>query len=240
MTYNTKTIYPAQEDRDGRKFTTTKQTDIAVELKKNEVLKLYNSYREADYSVNVSFQPPLATKSTDEKEGNDDKAEVVSLVSPFDVAKRLAKQGIEYRASLKIKSKGAYEDMKDVMKFVEAEGYEYNVNVTLKVNDETTTNINDPLSWTDEDNVFKVSPKTSTDDAEKLHQLYDTLNDKGYEVEITIKPKAPKSTDMDSENETFATQLSAYPDGTLVTFRLSDEKVQEFRRCYDRFKVKAD
>ncbi|KWU08878.1 hypothetical protein [Lactobacillus crispatus] len=152
MTYNTKTIYPAQEDRDGRKFTTTKQTDIAVELKKNEVLKLYNSYREA-------------------------------------------------------------------------EGYEYNVNVTLKVNDETTTNINDPLSWTDEDNVFKVSPKTSTDDAEKLHQLYDTLNDKGYEVEITIKPKAPKSTDMDSENETFATQLSAYPDGTLVTFRLSNEKV---------------
>lgn len=41
MTYNTKTIYPAQEDKDGRKLTTTKQTDIAVELKKDEVLKLY-------------------------------------------------------------------------------------------------------------------------------------------------------------------------------------------------------
>ena len=113
--------------------------------------------------------------------------------------------------------------MKDVMKLVEAEGYEYNVNVTLKVNDETTTNINDPLSWTDEDNVFKVSPKTSTGYAEELHQLYDTLNDKGYEVEITIKPKAPKADDMDDEDDSFANQLSAYPDGTLVTFKLTED-----------------
>lgn len=230
MTYNTKTIYPAQEDKDGRKVTTTKQTDVAVELKKDEVLKLYNSYREAGYSVNVSFQPPLATKSSDEKEDNDDKddkAEVVSLVSPFDVAKRLAKQGIEYRASLKIKSKGTYEDMKDIMKLVEAEGYEYNVNVTLKVNDETTTNIDNPDSWTDEEtNVFRVSPKASTDNAEELHQLYDTLNDKGYEVEITIKPKAPKADDMDDEDDSFANQLSAYPDGTLVTFKLTEDDAQ--------------
>ena len=181
MTYNTKTIYPAQEDRDGRKVTTTKQTDIAVELKKNEVLKLYNSYREADYSVNVSFQPPLATKSSDEKEDNDDKDD-------------------------------------------KAEGYEYNVNVTLKVNDETTTNIDNPDSWTaEETNVFRVSPKASTDNAEELHQLYDTLNDKGYEVEITIKPKAPKADDMDDEDDSFANQLSAYPDGTLVTFKLTED-----------------
>ena len=160
MTYDTKTIFPAQENVDGKKHTTTKQQDTEEDIEKADVIKLYNSYRE-----------------------------------------------------------GGYDDMKPVMDIVEASGFDLTVTATLKVNSNTTTNLQKPNSWTNEDNVYKVNPKASSDNINDLKDLYDTLDKKGYEVDITIKPKAPKADDMDDENDSFANQLSAYPDGTLVTFR---------------------
>ena len=74
--------------------------------------------------------------------------------------------------------------------------------------------------------LVRVSPKARTDNIDNLKSLFDTLDQKGYEVEITIKPKAPKADDMDDEDDSFANQLSAYPDGTLVTFKLTEDDAQ--------------
>lgn len=213
MTYDTKTIFPAQENVDGKKHTTTKQQDTEEDIEKADVIKLYNSYREGGYKVSVTFTAPPKKDAGDDEE-----------ISPFEVAKQLALQGIDYKATLKIKSKGAYDDMKPVMDIVEDSGFDLTVTATLKVNSNTTTNLQKPNSWTNEDNVYKVNPKASSDNINDLKDLYDTLDKKGYEVEITIKPKAPKADDMDDENDSFANQLSAYPDGTLVTFRLEDDE----------------
>lgn len=212
-TFDTKTVFPALENVKGKKHTTTKQVDSEEEVEKADVVKLYDSYRAGGYKVSVTF---LAPPDKDQKEDE--------VVSPFEVAEQLAKQGIDYKASLKVKSKGEYGDMVEVFKLIESEGYDYNVTATLKVNKNTTTNIDNPDSWTDEEaNVFRVSPKASTDNIDNLKSLFDTLDQKGYEVEITIKPKAPKADDMDDEDDSFANQLSAYPDGTLVTFKLTED-----------------
>lgn len=212
-TFDTKTVFPALENVKGKKHTTTKQVDSEEKVEKADVVKLYDSYRAGGYKVSVTFLAPL---DKDQKEDE--------VVSPFEVAEQLAKQGIDYKASLKVKSKGEYGDMVEVFKLIESEGYDYNVTATLKVNKNTTTNIDNPDSWTDEEaNVFRVSPKASTDNIDNLKSLFDTLDQKGYEVEITIKPKAPKADDMDDEDDSFANQLSAYPDGTLVTFKLTED-----------------
>lgn len=212
-TYNVKTIFPVDEIIKGNKQTTTKHTDVLSEVKTSDVIKLFQSYCEGDYKVNCYFKAPASKDKNDEE-----------LKTPFEVAASLAKQGIDYRATLKIKTKGSYEEMIKAMHLVESEGFDMTVDVKLKINDKTTTNIDDVGTWEDEDSKFKVTPKTGTSNINELKMLYDSLNRNGYEVFIDIKPKAPKTDDMDSEDDSFATQLSAYPDGTLVTFKLSDGK----------------
>ncbi|MCT7821098.1 hypothetical protein L2784_10080 [Lactobacillus crispatus] len=210
--YNVKTVFPVDETVKGNKQTTTKHTDILTEVGSSDVVKLFKSYREGNYKVSCYFQAPIKKEKKNEE-----------LSTPFDVAKSLAKQGIDYRATLKIKSKGSYQDMLKAMHLVESEGFDMTVNVKLKINDQTTTNIDDEHTWVDEDPQFKVTPKTGTNNINELKSLYASLNKKGYETIIDIKPKAPKADDMDSKDDAFATQLLAYPDGTMVKFKLSQD-----------------
>lgn len=203
-----KTIYPADATITANKQTTTKQVDELFEVEQAKVVELFDSYRAGDYAVSVKFTPPAEKADGDEE------------VSPFEVAAQLAKQGIDYKAALKIKSKGSYDDMLDVMHLIESEGFNMDVNVQLKVRNNTSINIDRVDTWTDEDAVFKVNPKATAKDINELKSLYDNLDKKGYEVEINITPKMPETDNMDDENDSFATQLAAYPENTLVTFRL--------------------
>lgn len=211
--YDVKTIFPVDEIIKGNKQTTTKHTDVLTEVKTEDVVKLFQSYLEGDYKVSCYFKAPVKKNDTNKE-----------LSTPFDVAASLAKQGIDYRATLKIKTKGSYDDMIKAMHLVESEGFDMTVNVRLKINEKTATNIDDEGTWEDEDSQFKVTPKTGTEDVNELKSLYDLLNKDGYEVLIDIKPKSPKADDMDSEDDSFATQLSAYTDGTLVTFKLAQDE----------------
>lgn len=207
--YSVKTVFPTTESTDGSKQTTTKQTDVIDEIEASKVVDLYNSYKEGDYKVSVSFVEPPEDKNDQDS------------VSPFEIAKNLTKQGIDYKASLKLKTHGTFTEMQKAMKLIEAEGYDMTVSAQLKINDKTSLNIDDTDTWTDEDAVFRVAPKAASKDANELKQLYTELGDAGYEVEIDIKPKMPKESDVADGEDPFAMQLSAYPNGTLVNFRLS-------------------
>ena len=126
-----------------------------------------------------------------------------------------------YRATLKIKDKGDYEDMIKVIHLVEADGFNLNVSVTLKINEDSLINLDVPGTWTERENaIFKVSPKAHTNKVEELKSLYEAINRAGYEAKIDINPKAPEANNMDDDNDTFANQLSAYPSHTLVKFSL--------------------
>lgn len=208
--YDVKTTFPADETVSGNEYTTTKRSVLASDVETPDVVQMYNSYRNSGYKVSTAFSTP--------------KDDVAGDVSPFDVAENLTKQGIDYKASLKIKSKGAYSDMLKAMHLVESSGFDMDVNVKLKINDETSLNIDDSGSWEDEDAEFKINPKASTDNINELKDVYENLDQNGYEVEIDIKPKMPKESDMDSENDSFMSQLSAYPDGSQVTFTLKQDE----------------
>ena len=205
--YEIKTIYPVDETVKGNKQTTTKQVDSLSEVELPKVVDLYNSYLRAGYNVNTKFTSPDETSSKD--------------ASPFEVAESLTKQGIDYRATLKINSKGTYDDMLDVMHLVEAEGFNMDVAIKLKINEKTPINIDKTETWTGADAVFKVTPKASSGDINELKGLFNDLDKKGYDVEITVLPKAKKNKDLEEENNSFSSQLDAYPDSTLVTFKLS-------------------
>lgn len=210
--YNLKTSYPVQEIEKSGRVTSTKKTVTDENLEAAEIVELYNGYLKSDYKVSVSFKQP-ETPSGDQ-----------TIDSPFDVAENLTKQGIDYKATLKLKTKGAYDDLKPAMKLIEAEGFDMQVGVTLKINDKTSINIDDPDTYQDADAVYKVTPKAASKDINDLRGLYEDLDKRGFEVEIDIKPKMPKEDDESivDAGGAFKTQLEAYPSGTLVQFNLTN------------------
>lgn len=215
--YEVKTTFPVDEAVKGSTLTATKQIKIMSAVETPDVVDVYNSYLEAGYNVSVSFKAPEA-EAEGEAEGEDDKA-----LSPFDVGKALTTKGIDYKATLTCKAKGSYEEMKPIMHLIEAEGYDMTVNVQLKVNDKTTLNIDNTDSWTDEDAIFKVTPKAHSINVNDLKDLYDNLKKHKIETEIDIKPKKAKDDD-DDITDSFSNQLSVYPDGTIVSFKLTEPK----------------
>src|SRR5699024_12786955 len=98
MTYDTKTIFPAQENVDGKKHTTTKQQDTEEDIEKADVIKLYNSYREGGYKVSVTFTAPPKKDAGDDEE-----------ISTFEVEKQFTLQCINDKAQLNIKYKRYYD-----------------------------------------------------------------------------------------------------------------------------------
>ena len=209
--YDVITSFPVDETDKGKKHTSTKRTVSESEIEATDVADLYNEYLESDYKVSISFKVP---------EGADDED---AGASPFDTGKSLAKQGIEYKATLKIATKGSYEDMHQAMKLVASNGYDLTANVQLKENDKTDIDLERTSTWNGDDAVFKLTPKASSKDVMELKSLYDSLQDAGYETEITIKPKMPKGDEALSDpKESFMTQLKAYPDGTTVKFNLTE------------------
>ena len=93
--YSVKTIFPTTESTNGSKQTTTKQTDVIDDAETDDVVKLYKQYKNAGYKVNVSFVEPPEDDSDDS-------------ISPFNIATSLTKQGIDYKATLKLKTNGTF------------------------------------------------------------------------------------------------------------------------------------
>ena len=209
MTYSVKTTYPKEErvDNNSQKYTTTSKQELVSNLELNDVVRIYNGYQRQGFDVSVRIKAPAEAGAGEETDG-----------SPFDIAHQLTASGIDYKASLKIKNSGSYDDVINIAHMIEQHGFDLNLGVTLKVNEDSPVNIDNVDTWMDPDNaVYKVTPKASSDNIDELKDVYEALEDAGYEPTIDIKPKK-QSTDEDD----FGTQLEAYPDGTEVDFTLKD------------------
>lgn len=207
MSYNVRTKYPKEEQltKDSKLITTNKQ-ELSSELEQEDVIALYEAYDRAGYMVDYQFE------ASDED---------VTADTPFEIAAILDENGIEYTAALKVKNKGVYDDAIQLARVIEQHGFDFTMDIKLKINENTTINIDKETTWTSDDAEYKVTPKASVKDINEIKSLYEAIEEKGYEPTITIKPK--KNNDDDGQG-TFVTQLALYPDNTTVMFTLKDSE----------------
>lgn len=205
MQYILKTSYPKEEAIEGRKLTERTFNEFINDLEEDEVIKQYEQFLTEGYSVSVTFQPPSYSLQGEETD-------------PFVIARQFELAGISYKATLKVKASGTYEDMVKVGKMIEQQGYDYDISIKLKVNENSPVDFEKENSWFDSEFAkYSVLPKASSQDIMDLKSLYDQLSEAYYKPEISLKAKVRKDDD-----ETFATQLAAYPEGTVVSFKLKD------------------
>ncbi|USI66756.1 hypothetical protein LMK05_05620 [Lactococcus petauri] len=205
MQYILKTSYPKEEAVEGRKLTERTFNEFVSDLEQDEVIEQYEQLLAEGYSVSVTFQPPTYSLQGEETD-------------PFVIAEQFELAGISYKATLKLKVSGTYEDMLKVAKMIEHQGYDYDISIKLKVNENSPVDFEKESSWFDSEFAkYSVLPKASSQDIMDLKSLYDQLSEAYYKPEISLKAKVRKDDD-----ETFATQLAAYPEGTVVSFKLKD------------------
>ncbi|QQC73744.1 hypothetical protein I6I20_02975 [Lactococcus garvieae] len=205
MQYILKTSYPKEEAVEGRKLTERTFNEFVSDLEQDEVIEQYEQLLAEGYSVSVTFQPPTYSLQGEETD-------------PFVIAEQFELAGISYKATLKLKASGTYEDMLKVAKMIEQQGYDYDISIKLKVNENSPVDFEKESSWFDSEFAkYSVLPKASSQDIRDLKSLYDQLSEAYYKPEISLKAKVRKDDD-----ETFATQLAAYPEGTVVSFKLKD------------------
>ncbi|WP_341784922.1 hypothetical protein [Lactococcus petauri] len=205
MQYTLKTSYPKEEAVEGKKLTERTFNEFINDLEEDEVIKQYEQFLTEGYSVSVTFQPPSYSLQGEETD-------------PFVIARQFELAGISYKATLKVKASGTYEDMIKVGKMIEQQGYDYDISIKLKVNENSPVDFEKENSWFDSEFAkYSVLPKASSQDIMDLKSLYDQLSEAYYKPEISLKAKVRKDDD-----ETFATQLAAYPEGTVVSFKLKD------------------
>ncbi|MBS4460225.1 hypothetical protein [Lactococcus petauri] len=205
MQYILKTSYPKEEAVEGKKLTERTFNEFINDLEEDEVIKQYEQFLTEGYSVSVTFQPSSYSLQGEETD-------------PFVIARQFELAGISYKATLKLKASGTYEDMVKVGKMIEQQGYDYDISIKLKVNENSPVDFEKENSWFDSEFAkYSVLPKASSQDIMDLKSLYDQLSEAYYKPEISLKAKVRKDDD-----ETFATQLAAYPEGTVVSFKLKD------------------
>ncbi|WP_339012215.1 hypothetical protein VNN36_09045 [Lactococcus garvieae] len=208
MQYILKTSYPKEEAVEGRKLTERTFNEFVSDLEQDEVIKQYEQLLAEGYSVSVTFQPPTYSLQGEETD-------------PFVIAEQFELSGISYKATLKLKASGTYEDMLKVAKMIEQQGYDYDISIKMKVNENSPVDFEKESSWFDSEFAkYSVLPKASSQDIMDLKSLYDQLSEAYYKPEISLKAKVRKDDD-----ETFATQLAAYPEGTVVSFKLKDAAI---------------
>lgn len=208
MEYTLKTSYPKEEAVEGKKLTERTFNEFINNLEEDEVIKQYEQLLLDGYSVSVTFQPPTYSLQGEETD-------------PFVIARQFELAGISYKATLKVKASGTYEDMLKVGKMIEQQGYDYDISIKLKVNENSPVDFEKENSWFDSEFAkYSVLPKASSQDIMDLKGLYDQLSEAYYKPEISLKAKVRKDDD-----ETFATQLAAYPEGTVVSFKLKDAAI---------------
>lgn len=208
MTYQVKIIYPKEEALESNKLTERTFNEYMDDLEAEEVIKQYEQLLTEGYSISVNFFPPQVDKEGSEQD-------------PFKIAESFELAGITYKATLKLKASGTYEDMVKIAKMIEQQGYDYSITVKLQVNENSPVDFEKESSWFDSEYAkYTVLPKASSQDIADLRSLYDILAEEHYKVSINLKAKVKKDDD-----DSFASQLAAYPTETLVTFKLSDANV---------------
>lgn len=206
MGYDVSVIYPKEEqmNNEEHKFTTISKTEILGEMESDQIVSLVKQFERSGYMVTPAFAPP---ENEEEK-------------SPFDIADELTTLGVDYKATLKCKNKGSYSDAKTLVDLLYSHGFDSDVDVKLKINDDSAVDFDNESTWMDmDDAIYKVKPKASSDNIAELKGVYDTLSDKGYDISIDIKPKKSK------EESNLDAQLSAYPDQTGVKLTLKESDV---------------
>ncbi|MEY8443566.1 hypothetical protein [Lactococcus ileimucosae] len=205
MTYQVKIIYPKEEALESNKLTERTFNEYIDDLEAEEVIGQYEQLLTKGYSISVNFTPPQVDKEGEEQD-------------PFKIAESFELAGIPYKATLKLKASGSYEEMVKIAKMIEQQGYDYSITVKLQINENSPVDFEKESSWFDSEYAkYTVLPKASSQDIADLRSLYDVLSEERYKVSINLKAKVKKDDD-----DSFATQLAAYPSETLVTFKLTD------------------
>ena len=191
------TKFPNEETNKDEKINEIKRTTFE-ELSEEDVLSRYEQHLNQGYAVGIKFSD--AAKSAK------------------DLASGFAVRGIDYTVTLKLKTKGPYEVIKNLALLFESRDFDYVLSANLKVNSESTININRPDSWTNSiDGSYEIKPKVKVNSYAEIQGLIDDLDQNpSITYELVTTPKKAK------EASQFLAQLQVYGDDVNVTFTLKD------------------
>lgn len=191
------TKFPNEETNKDEKINEIKRTTFE-ELSEEDVLSRYKQHLNQGYAVGIKFSD--AAKSAK------------------DLASGFAVRGVDYTVTLKLKTKGPYEVIKNLALLFESRDFDYVLSANLKVNSESTININRPDSWTNSiDGVYEIKPKVKVNSYAEIQGLIDDLDQNpSITYELVTTPKKAK------EASQFLAQLQVYGDDVNVTFTLKD------------------
>lgn len=191
------TKFPNEETNKDEKINEIKRTTFE-ELTEEDVLSRYEQHLNQGYAVGIKFSD--AAKSAK------------------DLASGFAVRGVDYTVTLKLKTKGPYEVIKNLALLFESRDFDYVLSANLKVNSESTININRPDSWTNSiDGVYEIKPKVKVNSYAEIQGLIDDLDQNpSITYELVTTPKKTK------EASQLLAQLQVYGDDVNVTFTLKD------------------
>ena len=191
------TKFPNEETNNDQKINEIKRTTFE-ELTEEDVLSRYEQHLNQGYSVGIKFSD--AAKSAK------------------DLASGFAVRGVDYSVTLKLKTKGPYEVIKNLALLFESRDFDYVLSANLKVNSESTININRPDSWTNSiDGVYEIKPKVKVNSYAEIQGLIEDLDQNpSITYELVTTPKKAK------EASHLLAQLQVYGDDVNVTFTLKD------------------
>lgn len=191
------TKFPNEETNKDEKINEIKRTTFE-ELTEEDVLSRYEQHLNQGYAVGIKFSD--AAKSAK------------------DLASGFAVRGVDYTVTLKLKTKGPYEIIKNLALLFESRDFDYVLSANLKVNSESTININRPDSWTNSiDGSYEIKPKVKVNSYAEIQGLIDDLDQNpSITYELVTTPKKAK------EASQFLAQLQVYGDDVNVTFTLKD------------------
>lgn len=191
------TKFPNEETNNDQKINEIKRTTFE-ELTEEDVLSRYEQHLNQGYAVGIKFSD--AAKSAK------------------DLASGFAVRGVDYSVTLKLKTKGPYEVIKNLALLFESRDFDYVLSASLKVNNESTININRPDSWTNSiDGVYEIKPKVKVNSYAEIQGLIDDLDQNpSITYELVTTPKKAK------EASQLLAQLQVYGDDVNVTFTLKD------------------
>lgn len=191
------TKFPNEETNKDEKINEIKRTTFE-ELTEEDVLSRYEQHLNQGYAVGIKFSD--AAKSAK------------------DLASGFAVRGVDYTVTLKLKTKGPYEVIKNLALLFESRDFDYILSANLKVNSESTININRPDSWTNSiDGVYEIKPKVKVNSYAEIQGLIDDLDQNpSITYELVTTPKKAK------EASQLLAQLQVYGDDVNVTFTLKD------------------
>lgn len=191
------TKFPNEETNKDEKINEIKRTTFE-ELSEEDVLSRYEQHLNQGYAVGIKFSD--AAKSAK------------------DLASGFAVRGVDYTVTLKLKTKGPYKVIKNLALLFESRDFDYVLSANLKVNSESTININRPDSWTNSiDGVYEIKPKVKVNSYAEIQGLIDDLDQNpSITYELVTTPKKAK------EASQLLAQLQVYGDDVNVTFTLKD------------------